>query len=132
MEYAYSFDLTVPELQETMAPPAKGLFAGFKRKIMDKSVLSMFTHLAGPTTIELSAEGLRVTNSDGTRDIPWSQVRLVNERRLSWAVQLAPNGVVLLPAAAVPPTERAALAQHLRAWGPGYTVREGGMAGVAA
>ncbi|MBF9072745.1 YcxB family protein [Streptacidiphilus fuscans] len=125
MGYRYSFDLTIPELQEMLAPAAKGLFQGLMRKLVDKGAVGIFEYLAGPTTVELSAQGLRVTNTQGTQEIPWSGIRVVNERHLAWVIQRDPNGLVVVPVSAVPQGERADLAEQLRSWAPKYRVREG-------
>ncbi|MBC3842236.1 YcxB family protein [Streptacidiphilus sp. 4-A2] len=131
MGITVDFDLTPAQMQEALryVGTGKGLFAGWKRSLMDKAVTQLAPRLAGPTTVELSEAGLRITTADGVQELAWTEVAMLNERRHGWAVQHRPRGVSFIPASAIDPDERAAFARQLRTWaGSKYKVREGGVA----
>ena len=124
-----SFDLTPEQVQELLkATGGRGPFAGWRQRLMDKAIASLSPRVAGPTTLELSEAGLRISTTAGLREVAWAEVAHVIERRYAWVLQLRPSGVSMVPMAAIAPDERVAFANQLRAWaGSKYKVREGGM-----
>lgn len=133
MGYVYTFDLSRDEVAQLLAVPGEstGILAALKRKMTAGAVARIADRHTGPTTVELSGTGLRQTDARGLRELRWSDVHYLVERPGVWSTQDVAHGVVLIPGAAVPENERAALAQQLRTWvGKKYKVREGGMTGA--
>jgi hypothetical protein len=122
-----SFDLTPAQVAELLKPrtPTNAL-ARMVTRWMANPLAAMAARVAGPTTVDVSEAGLRITTGAGVRDYSWTQVGAVNERGQAWVMQFKPNGLAFIPASAVAPEERAAFTQQLRAWAGGrYRVREG-------
>jgi len=133
MGYVYTFDLSRDEVEELLAAPgnSSGFLAGLKRKMLAGATARIADRHTGPTTVDLSETGLRLTDARGVRELHWADVHYVIERPGLWSTQDVAHGVALIPGSAVPETERPAFAQQLRTWvGAKYTVREGGMTGV--
>ncbi|TDU02518.1 hypothetical protein EDD99_0916 [Streptomyces sp. 846.5] len=133
MGYVYTFDLSREEVEALLADPGKssGLIGRLKRKMLAGAAARIVDRHTGPTTVDLSESGLRLTDARGMRELRWADVHYVVERPGVWSTQDVAHGVALVPGSAVPENERAALAQQLRTWvGPKYKVREGGMAGL--
>ncbi|WP_152626235.1 hypothetical protein [Streptacidiphilus carbonis] len=133
MGYVYTFDLSPEEVEGLLADPGKssGFLAALKRKTLAAAKARIVERSTGPTTVELFETGLRLTDPRAVRELRWADVHYVMERPGVWSTQDVAHGVVLIPGSAVPESERAALAQQLRAWvGAKYKVREGGMVGA--
>ncbi|QMU68298.1 YcxB family protein [Streptacidiphilus sp. P02-A3a] len=129
MGVTVSFDLTTDQVQDALRYTRTGLFANWVRGMADKGVALIAPRLAGPTTLELSEAGVRISTGAGVQELGWADVATVNERQQGWVIQQRPRGVTFIPASAVAAEERAALSQQLRAWvGAKYKVREGGLA----
>ncbi|MFE0462341.1 YcxB family protein [Kitasatospora sp. NPDC058965] len=126
--FTVSFDLTPAQVQGLLRPTAKGWLTRLLQPLTDKTMAALWPRLAGPTTVELSAGGLRISKPGGVQQLGWDQVGSVNERRYAWVFQHRPNGLSFVPAVAVAPDDRAAFTAQLRQWaGARYRVREGGL-----
>jgi hypothetical protein len=133
MEYVYTFDLSRGEVEELLADPGPSsvFLGGLRRRMLAGAASRIVDRHTGPTTVDLSEAGLRLTDARGVRELRWADVHYVLERPGVWSTQDVGHGVALVPGSAVPESERAALAQQLRTWvGAKYKVREGGVAGL--
>jgi hypothetical protein len=84
MGVTVTFDLTPAQVQEALRFEGTGLFAGWKRSLMDKGAAQLAPRLAGPTTVEASEAGLRITTAGGVQELAWAEIGSVNERRHVW------------------------------------------------
>lgn len=125
---AIEFDLSAEEVRKILEPTWSGPLGALGKRMAANQLNRMAERLAGPTTITVSEAGIRLAASGSERQIDWSEVRALVERRYAWVFQLAPSGIYLIPAGAVPEAQFGDFGAHLRALaGSKYEVREGGI-----
>lgn len=125
---AIEFDLSIDEVRKILEPNWSGPLSALGKRMAATQVNRMAERLAGPTTITVSEAGIRFAASGSERQTSWSEVRALNERKSAWVFQLAPSGIYLIPADAVPAPQFKDFGAHLRALaGSKYKVREGGI-----
>lgn len=122
------YNLTAEQAGKILEPTWSGPLGKLARRRSAGMLARRAEGHAGPTKITLSDAGLKVTTADSERQVEWSAVRSVNERTHAWVFLVAPPETFLIPADAVPASQRPEWERQLRALaGAKYKVREGGM-----
>ncbi|HEV2639563.1 MAG TPA: YcxB family protein [Actinocrinis sp.] len=122
------YDLTPEQAVQILEPDGSNPLNRLMKRMTANQMAQMATRLAGPTTVELTEEGVLVTVAGSEQQIAWSCVRRFNERPQAWVLLLAPSGLCVIPAGAVPPARIPEVTAFLRAKAEGkYKVRNGGL-----
>ena len=119
------FDLSPAQVEELVKPARRGPIGNLILRMAAKAFEAICVRLAGPTSIEVSEAGIRVSKAGVTQEFGWSVMRHVSERPLVWAFTLAPTGMHIIPKSAVAADEEPALSAQLSEWaGSKYKLRK--------